>query len=73
MAYIRGFNDAIFGTKHFKSFYKSCVGFDFLQNCSLPSKDANWPFNEQLNLYIDSAGNHQLGCGVCISMFDGLI
>ena len=43
-----------------------CVWLDFIHkyNGSLNFMNANWLSNDQLHLYTDSAGNHQLGCGV---------
>lgn len=79
MAFIRGFYGAIFGIKHLRVSlgmkYEICVWFDFIQNfnCSLGFLDVNWLFNDRLHLYIESAGNHQLWCDVCISMVNGRI
>lgn len=43
-----------------------CVWLDFIHkyNGSLNFMNANWLSNDQLHLYTDRAGNHQLGCGV---------
>lgn len=73
-AFNRRFCDAMCGIKHSSHFIRVtsgmrsdlCVWLDFIHkyNGSLNFMNANWLSNDQLHLYTDSAGNHQLGCGV---------
>lgn len=73
-AFNRRFCDAMCGIKHPGHFIRVTLGMksdlrvwlDFLHNFngSLNFMDVNWFSNDQLHLYTDSAGNHQLGCGV---------
>lgn len=74
-AFNKRFCDAMCGIKHPGHFIRLTLGmksdllvwfvfFFYNFNGSLNFMDVSWLSNDQLHLFTDSTGNHQLGCGV---------